>query len=275
MRPVDRNLPRPDADRVSALTALVILAYTLVRVVDLPALPVETAVAGLILRLEVNTRLIMITLAAALAVVGTQGLVRSHPRTADRSRPPFEHTLIPALAALGVGIILTRLPQGPPFWIGLGLGATLIVAVLLAEFISVDPGDPRAALAALGLSWLSFLLLSGAVFAVRATGQRAAFAIPWIALTAGAVAWRTLRLEIPWSHRWVHAVAIGGAAGQIGWALHYWPISPWRYALLLTLLVYAATRLTSSVLQGDLTRTAVGEVVLVGAAGLGLIFFLG
>jgi hypothetical protein len=73
-------LPRPDRERLSALGALVLLAITLVRVVILPTLPFEFAIAGLLIRIELNRAVVLIGLAAAVTVTGADWLARSHPR---------------------------------------------------------------------------------------------------------------------------------------------------------------------------------------------------
>ena len=113
MHPVTDDLPQPQLDHLSSLAALVLLAYGLVRIINLPTLSTDISLFGLVIPLTINTRLIMLSLAAALAVVGADWLVRSHPGAAFDG-PPMRHWIIPGLAALGVGGLLTRLPSGPP-----------------------------------------------------------------------------------------------------------------------------------------------------------------
>ena len=64
------ELPRPDRERLSALGALVLLAIALVRVVILPTLSFEFALAGLLIRVEVNRAVVLVGLAAAVTVAG-------------------------------------------------------------------------------------------------------------------------------------------------------------------------------------------------------------
>ncbi len=126
---------------MSSLAALVLLAYGLVRIINLPTLSTDFSLLGLVVPLTINTRLIMLSLAAALTVVGTDWLVRSHPRPTFDG-PPVRHWIIPGLAALGVGGLLTRLPQGGYLWLGLAAGAGLLLAVFVGEFVVVEPADP-------------------------------------------------------------------------------------------------------------------------------------
>jgi hypothetical protein len=74
------DLPHPDRDRLSTMGALMLLAIGLVRVVSLPALPVEFAALGLLIRVEINSAFVLITLAAAVTVTGADWLARTHPR---------------------------------------------------------------------------------------------------------------------------------------------------------------------------------------------------
>jgi hypothetical protein len=149
--------------------------------------------------------------------------------------------VIPGLAALGLGAILARLPAGIPLAVGLGVAGLLLYGVLAAEFVVFQPDDPRAGWASLGLRTLSFLLLVGVVFAIRAARVRAAFAIPLVILAAAAVVWRILVIESGAGDRRAaaYAAATAWVVGQLGWALHYWPGPPLKFALVLGAVAYA------------------------------------
>lgn len=264
---VKGDLPRPNRDRLGTLSALVLLAYGLVRVVVLPTLPVAFSALGLLIRIEFNTQFVMLSLAAALAVSGADWLIRSHPH-ADQGGFHYQHWVIPGLASLGLGAILTRIPGGLGLGLGLGLAAVLLIAVLVAEFIVVDSSDPRHDIAATGLRTLAVTLLIGAAFAIRAVGLRAAFAIPLVFLASAAVSWRLLRLGTSENTAWAYALGLGWVNGQIAWGLHYWPISPIKVSLTMGLVVYLGTGLSLSHIQGDLPRSRVIEFVGVSALAL-------
>jgi hypothetical protein len=267
------QLPRLDRQRLSTLAALVLLSYGLIRVVVLPEVQAQVTFLGLVVRIDINAPLVLLSLAAALAVAGADWLIRVHPHM-QPGQVAFEHWVVPGLAALGVGAILTRIPDGAPFWIGLGLAAVLLVSVIAAEFIVVDPADPRFDPAAIGLRALSYLLLIGTLFAIRAAGMRAAFAVPLILVASGAVAWRLLRLTDPLAPQWLHGALIGGVTAQIAWGLHYWPISPLREALLLGTLVYLAGGIVEARRGPRLERRQAVELAVVGAVALAAIFLL-
>jgi hypothetical protein len=61
---------------------------------------------------------------------------------------------------------------------------------------------------------------------------------------------------------------------QISWGLHYWPIPPLRFALILGLAGYLATGTTRAILRDELGRTARAEFSIVGVIALAAILAL-
>jgi hypothetical protein len=270
---VTQELPQPGRQHLSTLTALLLLTFFLVRFVELPTLQINFALLGLLLGFELNTRFFLLTLAALLAASGSDWLIHTHPTIPAQHITP-EAWVIPGLAALGTGVILTQLPFGPALGIGLALTALLLIGVLVAEFIVQDPADPRHDRAALGLTAMAYLLLVGVLFAMRAAGLRALFAIP---LTFGAcyvVAWRQYRLEDEVEVAIGHAALFSLLTSQIAWALHYWPMNPLQEALILSLLVYLGCHVGLASTRGELDHTRALEVLSIGVVALVLVLFL-
>ena len=268
------DLPQPDRDRLSTLTALVILSYALIRIVVLPIFSVDLTFAGLIFEFEVDTRLIMLTLAAALTVAGADWLLRSHPALKPGDRT-FEHWIVPGLTALAAGIILTRLPEGPALWIGLALGATLLMAVLLTEFLVHDPADPRHDLAAVVLRTLAYLLLAGILFTMHAVDLRSVYRVPLSMAVVTVISWRLLQLPTSADGQaFVFALIVGGTSAQLVWALHYWPLPSFRFALIVGLFVYISNGLMETLCAGEMSRARLVELASVAFVGLtGILMF--
>lgn len=258
---------------MSVLTALVLLTYALLRVAVLPAVSAEFTLLGLMVRLNADTSLILLTLAGTLTAAGADWLIRSHPWWKP-DKPTIAHLVVPAGAAMVIGGILIRIPSGPGWWLGLVLGAALLLSLLATEFIVSDPDDPRYEGASVGLTALAYLLLVAALFALFASGLRATFSVPLVFLACAAVAWRLLTLQQPLTPVATHAAVIGLMASQTAWALHYWPLPPLRAALLLGLGVYLATGLGLAHLRHEL-RLATGlEFLTLGSLGLvGILLF--
>jgi hypothetical protein len=261
------ELPQPDRDRISTLTALLLLTYTLVRIIVLPSVEAELSILGLLIRFEFKTTFVLLTLAAALAVAGSDWLIQSHPKIEQGQAKP-EHWVIPGLAALGAGALLTYIPEGPALWIGLIITAAMLIAVLMSEFIILDPDDPRYDRAAIGLTALAYLLLIGAFFSIRAIDLRAVFAIPLILLASAAVAWRLLRLAQIKNAALRDAILISSTTAQIAWGLHYWPLTPLREALILGLVVYLGNGLAMAYEEGKLEKIRIIEFFIFGTVAL-------
>lgn len=268
------DLPQPDRDRLSTLTALVILSYALIRIVVLPIFSVELTFAGLIFEFEVDTRLIMLTLAAALTVAGADWLLRSHPALKPGDRT-FEHWIVPGLTALAAGIILTRLPEGPALWIGLAAGATLLMAVLLAEFLIHDPTDPRHDIAAVLLRTLAYLLLVGILFTMHAIDLRSVYRVPLSLAVVTVISWRLLQLPTSDDYQTiVLAMIVGGISAQLVWALHYWPLPSFRFALIVGLFAYVCNGLIETLRAGEMSSARLIEFTSVAFVGLtGILVF--
>ena len=266
-------VPAIEPRKLSTLAALVLLAYGLVRVVPLPATSINLAMLGVALRIDLNATVMLLVLAASLAVAGTDWIVRSHPRAAEL-RPSFEHWIVPGLAAFALGGIVIRLPYGAGFWIGLALSAVLLVAVIQAEFIALDRDDPRFDRAAISLRALAWLLLAGALFAIRIGAPRAIISLPLVFAGVTGVTWRLLRLDEPASSAWLDAALVGWAGAQVDWGLHYWPATPIRHALLLGLLAYVMVGLIVAYRQKRLGAARLTEVAVVAALALLAILLL-
>ncbi len=273
MAAVTEDLPQPRLDHLSSLAALVLLSYGMVRIIDLPSLSAGFVILGLVVPVTIDTRLVMLTLAAALAVVGADWLVRSHPRAAFEGWP-VRHWIVPGLAALGVGGLVTRLPEGAPLWAGLGLGAALLMAVFIAEYVVVEPADPRHGLAAFGLRNLAYGLMLASVFVLRATSLRVIFAFPLVFLAGLAVSWRLQSLDHPEVGPWPYPAVVGWVTAQVALGLHYWPISPIRDGLLLMLTLYLSNTLVGAMLSQEPLRRKIPELAAVAAVGLGAILIL-
>jgi hypothetical protein len=178
------------------------------------------------------------------------------------------------MAALGIGAILSGLPAWPAWPVGLALGGLLLYAVLLAEFVVWDPGDPRAPFARLGLRWLGMLLTVGVAYAVRAGDVRAVFSVPVLLVSTGLVTWRLLGLERPRRPLWPYAVTAGWVTAQLGWSLHYWPLEPVPASLLLGVAAYLCAGLGRLHLAGRSTSRTVAEFGGIGLVVVGGVLLL-
>jgi hypothetical protein len=203
----------------------------------LPSVEVEVALLGLIINIEFKPQSVMLILAAGLAAAGSEWLIRSEPRQGARSLA-VEHWVIPSFAAIAIGFIVMRIASGPQLWLALILGALLLVAVLNAEFIVAFREDPRRGNIVIALRGLSFLLMTGAFYAIYDTELRALFTIPFIFAIAILISWRLFRLVITDFQVWAWAGLLGLLSAQLGLGLHYYPINPITNSIILGVFTY-------------------------------------
>ncbi len=266
-----RNLP--DINRLSVLAAVILLAYAFTPLLKFPARSLELQLPGFLFVLTLEATTVVSILAAALAVAGTTWLLHGHPQLG--SQRTFQHWLLPGLTAWVIGVPLSTLEPGVQWWAVFAFGGLLLILVFVAEYIVVDIGDTRQAPATIGLTAVSFALYLTLAIAVRAAGLRLYLALPALFAAIGLVSLRSLYLRL--GGRWVWAWALGVAlvVSQFAMGLHYLPVSPLRYGLLLLGLAYAFTSIAGAVEEGRSWRTFWIEPLLMLAVVWALGFLIG
>ncbi len=268
MKDSERYLP--NINQLSIVTAAVLLAYALARLVNAPGFTLTLQLPGFFVSYPVSMSTAMILVAAGLTASGMDWLLHNHPSSL---RHTWEHWLLPTLIAFIIGALLNLLPSTPIWWIGFGFCAIILVLVILAEYIAVDPGAPSYAIASAGLtalSYASFLLL---VIALRLAGARLFIIAPAIFLAAGLVTLRTLHLRLGgnWNFQW--AISIAFICAQLAASLHYWPLSSLQFGLILLGPLYALTALAYRLGEDIPVRTAMTEPgIILGALWFAAIF---
>lgn len=235
----------PDVDRLSVLIASVLLAYALTRLIQSPRFTLTLTLPGFYFALPLTLSTAMTFMAAGLTATGMDWLVRGHPSLG--SKPTTEHLLLPTLTTFIIGVPLSILPQGITWWVGFGVGALLLIAVFLAEYIVLEPSAPYYPLARAGLTALSYALFLILTTALRLSGARLFLIIPAIFISAGLISVRILHLDGAdrWDFPW--ALGIGLVCAQVGAGLHYWPLSPIQFGLALTGPLYGLSVLSINI----------------------------
>jgi hypothetical protein len=197
-----------------------LLSYALAHLATGPGLTLAIQFPGFYFAYSLTLGTAMTLMAGGLTATGMDWLLRGHP--ALQGRRTVDHWMLPTLTAVIIGIVLDILPSGSAWWIGLVTGA-ILVAVLVAEYITVDPGAPLYALASAGLTALSYALFLLFVISLRLGAARLFLVIPAVLIASGLVALRTLHLRLSerWDFPW--ALGIGLVCAQIAAGLHYWP----------------------------------------------------
>lgn len=250
----------PNIDHLSILAAMIVLAYTLARFIQLPSWDISKQLPGLYIELNINVNLITSILVAMMTASGAYWLVREHP--SSQGRMALQHAILPALTALVIGILLVGVPIGIGWWLGLIGGAFILVLVLIAEYISVDPQDVRLPIATAALSAVSFALFLVLAGALRASGIRLLFNTPILVIAAWLVSLRVTNLRLHGEWTVYEAAIIAFLVGQFAAAFNYWTMEPISFGLALLGPSYALISLFCNLIETKPVRQLVFEPVL-------------
>jgi hypothetical protein len=250
----------PNADHLSVVAAMIVLAYTLERFIDLPVWQIARQLPGLYIELNINVNLITSLLVAGMTAAGADWLMREHPTA--KVKYPLVHTILPALTALVIGIPLSSVPVGLGWWLGLIGGAIILVLVLIAEYIALDPQDVRLPLASASLSAVSFALFLVLAGALRSAEVRLLYNVPILVFASWLVSLRVTNLRLHGVWTIYESAIIAFIVGQITAAFNYWPMTPISFGLALLGPAYALISLFCNLIEGKHYRQFILEPVL-------------
>ena len=267
----------PSLDRLGVLTAVIVLAYSLARLLEVPGRSLHMDLLGTPLDLQITGRGLVLLLVAALISTGSDTLIRSHPRYAgSRTRRTVIHWIVPGATALVLGAALNQLPNGPAWWLGLAGSAAALLAVLVTEYRVVDAEASGHAGATVALASLAYGLAFILFWLLRTTGLRAAISASVSGLVAAALAWRLFVLSnVPPRRAGVYAGLLGALIAELTWAANYWLASAGLTGLVVMVCFYSGVGLARQHLAGRLSPRAWLEYGAVGLLGLGLAWLIG
>lgn len=262
----------PDSNRVGVLTSTVLLAFALTRLIRAPEFNLEIQLPGFFLTLPLNISTAMSLLTAGLTATGMDWLLRGHPSL--NHKPTFQWWLLPTLTTFVVGVPLSILPDGTAWWIGFAIGGAFLFFVFLAEYIVVDSGAPYYATAMAGLTAISYTLFFILAVVLRYSGARLYIMIPVLFLAAALASLRILRLRLSglWEYAW--AIGIAFVCAQVAAGLHYWPLSPIQFGLMLVGPLYGLTNFAIDLGEDMPAQRATLEPAIVTAVSWGLAIFI-
>ena len=250
----------PDLNRLSVISAMVLLAYAVTPFIQIAAYPVQLQLPGILIAFKLSFSTLTSLFAAALAGLGTDWLLRLHPRYAETRAS--RHWLLPALTALVIGTPLNNLQMGPQWWAVFAFGGFLLAIVCAAEYIASDPADPRRAPMSGLLTAVSFALVLVLAVALRGAGTRLFLVVPALSGAVFLTALRSLYLRLGERWIWTWSLAIALVIGEMAAGLYYWPISALQYGLILLGPAYALTSIASALEEGSTLRASLLEPIL-------------
>jgi hypothetical protein len=245
---MEENRHLPDVNQLSILSSTILLGYALTPFVKVPIRTFDLTLPGVVFVFRLDFETLVSLLVAALAAVGTEWLLRSHPCAG--SQRMVQHWMLPALTAWVIGVPLQTLQVGVQWWVVFSLGGVLMVLVFIAEYIVVDQADLLYAPASMGLTALSFALFLFLAIAVWQANLRLYLLLPVLVVPVALVCLRTLYLRL--GGRWCFAWAVGIAVviGQMTIGMHYLYPHPLAFGLFLLGPAYALTSLAAVLEEG-------------------------
>lgn len=238
----------PDINRLSIVAATIMLAFALTLLVSFPAQQIEFDFLGILLAFSLNFGTLTIFLTALLAAAGMEWLIQSHPDWPAGGGGWFSvrHWILPVLTTLVIGVALNNFKGGVFWWVIFGLGSLLLMAVFVAEYNVVNVSSVRHPIAAIGLTGLSFALYLLMAIAVYSADLRLYIRIPLLAVGAMMVVSRSFYLRLG---HWYPLWAIVGSliVSEVAVGLHYLPIAPIQFGLILIGITYSLTGMVSGI----------------------------
>jgi len=258
----------PDSNRIGLVTATVLLALALMRIIPSPEFNLELQLPGFLLAFPLNADTVMGLLTACLAAAGMDWLLRGHPSL--KGRATFQWWFLPTLTTFVISVPLSILPTGRAWWVSFLVSGIILFYVFLAEYIAVDPDAPYYATAMIGLTAISYTLFFVLAVALRTSPLRLFLIAPALFLAASLTSLRILHLRLSGKWEFAWAVGIGLICVQLAAGLYYWPLTPVQFGLLLVGPLYGLVNLAINLGEGLPARRAAIEPVIVTALCWGM-----
>lgn len=227
----------PDPNRIGLLTSTVLLALALGRLLPTQGFSIEVRfpILPFAVTLDISTLLSMLT--AGLAATGMDWLLRGHPSL--NKRGTFQWWFLPTLTTFVISLPLSILEGGQVWWFGFIISGVLIFFVFLAEYVVVDPDAPYYTLSVAGLTAISYTLFFVLAIALNVSSVRLFILLPALFIASTLASLRILHLWLGGKWQFAWSLGIGLVSVQLAGGLHYWPLTPVQFGLLLIGPLYA------------------------------------
>jgi hypothetical protein len=212
----------------------------------------------------------LLLLLCGLAALGTDGIVRNHPRARfQRLDDTALFLFVPVLFTLGMGLFFKEVAGGQGTVLA-GIASVIpYYMVLRAEYESVHRGSDSYhyhRLVLNGATYIIAFLFFATIYDFNLPLLTSAFAAGIIGVL---LAIEVLREEALDTARTIlYAAAVGLLVGQSAWATHFLPLQGGAAAVFLLLAFYLMSGLMHNYLAQRLTARTAGEFGAVALAGL-------
>ncbi|HEY5729923.1 MAG TPA: hypothetical protein VIS72_07715 [Anaerolineales bacterium] len=262
----------PDPNRMGLLTSTVLLALALARLIPSQGFNLEVRFPVLPFAITLDISTLMGLLTAGLGATGMDWLLRGHPSL--NRRATFQWWFLPTLSTFVISVPLSILPDGRTWWVGFIISGFFIFFVFLAEYIVVDPDAPLYTFSVVGLTAISYTLFFILAIALSSSGVRLFVLMPALFIASTLTSLRILYLRMSGKWEFVWSLGIGLVSIQLASGLHYWPLTPIQFGLLLIGPLYGLINLAINLGENISVRRATLEPSIVAALCWGLAIFI-
>lgn len=250
-------------ERLSIISALIILNYALMPFIYSPQIPINFSIFGFIIDIHIEYANLMVLSAAFFAAVGTYWLLYDHP-TIQRNTIVL-HLILPTVIAGVISIPLNVIELGTAWWIMFAVGSMLIIFTLIAEYYSVDPDVSLFALARIFLIPLSVGILLLITITTRSAGFRLYIQILVLGIVFATIYTRLIALIKTPPNRIMMTVTSTLIFVQSIIGCHYLPFSSISFGLVLTgfstfLIIYPLTLDSEKPIQISIRDAAISTI---------------
>jgi hypothetical protein len=265
-----------DLDRLSAVSATLLLALASARLIEAPLRHYELPVLGSPLGLTVTTTTVLYLLVAGLAAAGMHWLLSKDGAYVRQLRSEIAFWLLPALAGVGLLAWLASLDELGAWMLAMLAAAILVplaFVVELAASAAATGSNPEARWQAWARPLLIHLLALLVAYALVAARLRLLAGGPllfgFITLLAARHFWEQLGAI---QSSLLYGTVAGLLLVQFYWLLNQLPLSNLRAAALLLLVFYLIAGLLLQLVGGGWRPRLAGEYAVVGLLVAVLIF---
>ncbi len=215
----------------------------------------------------------LLLLVSGLAALGTDAIVRTHPRARfQRLDDTAVFLFVPVLFTMGLGIFLQDVAHG--HWtIAAGLlSAIPYWAILRAEYESIDRASPNFQPTRLVLNaatYVTAFLFFAAVYHFDLNLVTASFAAGIVSVLLAVDILREEGLDT--TRTLIYASAVGVLLAEAAWTTRFLPLEGSAAAVFLLLSFYLMTGLMHNYLGNRLNLKTAAEFTAVALAGVGII----
>lgn len=271
-----RSTPSAYLNHLSVAIWATLAVLILGAVVKAPERVYSTQVLGSPLSLVVSIRLVSGLVALAIVCAGMEAAIRAHPKP-HLLRHTYRYWALPGALTLTVAALLPIVADSVARVAVLAVGGLALMAVMVAEYRTLDPQDPNQRVARLLLNIMAYALAALAFALIYNTRTRSLVSATLIGAIAGLIALDLLRDDSPRLRvLLLYSAVIAAIMAQITWLLNYWPYASIRMGLMLLVLFYLLVGLAAQDARGRLSaRRALEYLIAAGVAALALFWFPG